>query len=142
MDLDIPRPVADMIDAANRFDTDDFMAPFAPDAMVNDRHRQFWGVDAIRAWCEIEITGDHVTITPVDVIHHYGDVIVTAEVDGDYDKSDLPPVLVLQFYLSLRAGKIVQCMLLPVGGRKLSKATETSEAATPYADPVPTGLPG
>lgn len=139
--FDIPQPVADLIAATNRFDTDGFMAAFAPDAMVNDRHRQFWGADAIRTWCEIEITGDHVTLDPVEVIHHHGDVIVTAEVDGDYDKSDLPPVLVLQFYFTLREGEIVQCILLPVGGRELSKATETSEAATPYAERVPAEPP-
>lgn len=137
MSFDIPQAVADLIDAANRFDTDAFMRPFAKDAMVNDRHRQFWGEDAIRTWCEIEITGDHVTMKPIEVINHYGDVIVTAELDGDYDKSDLPPALVLQFYFTLRENKIVQCILLPIGGRKLSKATDTSEAATPFAARVP-----
>ncbi|MEU1597932.1 nuclear transport factor 2 family protein [Streptomyces sp. NPDC005708] len=138
MTFNIPQPVADLIDAANSFDTDRFMRPFAQDAMVNDRHRQFWGYSAIRKWCEIEITGDHVTMNPVEVINHYGDVIVSAELDGDYDKSELPDPFILQFYFTLRDDKIVQCILLPVGGRKLSKATETSEAATPFAARVPT----
>ncbi|MFD8339315.1 nuclear transport factor 2 family protein [Streptomyces solisilvae] len=137
MTFNIPRPVADLIDAANSFDTDGFMRQFAHDAMVNDRHRQFWGYDAIRRWCEIEITGDHVTMNPVEVINHYGDVIVSAELDGDYDKSELPDQFILQFYFTLRDDKIVQCILLPIGGRQLSKATSTSEAATPFAARVP-----
>ena len=128
-----PRVVADMIEATNSFDTDAFMACFTDDAMINDRHRQFWGKDAIRRWCEIEITGDHVTMGVTDVVNHYGDCIVTADIDGDFDKSDLPPVLVLQFYYTIRNNKIVQIILLPIGGRKLSKPTETSEAATAYA---------
>ncbi|MDB5582448.1 MAG: hypothetical protein JWR80_7624 [Bradyrhizobium sp.] len=137
MTAELPKPVADFIDATNRFDIEGFMAPFAHDALINDRHRPFWGTDAIRKWSEIEMVGDHVTIEVRDVREHYGDVIVTAKVDGDYDKSDLPPELILAFYFTVRGDKIVQIILMPVGGRKLSKATETSEAATPYSAGVP-----
>ena len=61
-----PAPVARFVEAANSFDTDGFMAAFSDrEPLVNDRHRQFWGKDAIRRWCEIEITGDHVTLKPL-----------------------------------------------------------------------------
>jgi hypothetical protein len=134
---ELPAPVADFINATNRFDTEGFIATFIDDdPLVNDRHRQFWGKEAIRRWCEIEITGDHVSMRPVEVVNHYGDVIVTAEIDGDYDKSDLPPVLTLQFYFTLRGDRIARVILLPIDGRTLSKATETSEAATRYSAPT------
>ncbi|GAY22211.1 nuclear transport factor 2 family protein [Sphingobium fuliginis] len=132
----LPRPVADLIDAMNRFDLDGFMKPFAADALVNDRHRQFWGTDAIRKWAELEITGDHVTMDPYHIVQHHGDVIITAEIDGDYDKSDLPTPT-LAFYFILRDGKITQLLLLPPNGRNLSKITPIVEASTPYSTPVP-----
>ncbi|MBK5263997.1 MAG: nuclear transport factor 2 family protein [Alphaproteobacteria bacterium] len=112
------------------------MEPFAENCMVNDRHRQFWGKDAIRKWSEIEIVGDHVTMDVREVIDHYGDIILTAKLDGDFDKSGMPADFRLEFYITLRDDKIVQIILLPQHGRKLSKPTPTSEAATHYSAPV------
>jgi hypothetical protein len=133
----IPQPVQDLIDAMNRYDLDGFVKPFADDALVNDRHRQFWGKDAIRKWAELEITGDHVTMDPYHVVNHHGDVIITAEIDGDYDKSDLPTACSLAFYFIVRDGKITQALLLPPNGRNLSKITDIVDASTPYSTPVP-----
>ena len=132
----IPQCVQDMIDAMNRFDLDGFMKPFADDALVNDRHRQFWGKDAIRHWADLEITGDHVTMDPYHIVTHYGDVIATAAIDGDYDKSDLPTPS-LSFYFIVRDGKIAQLLLLPPNGRNLSKITPIVEASTPYSTRTP-----
>ena len=139
MSITLPGGVKELVDGANQFDADLFMSAFGEGALVNDRHRQFWGSEAIRRWCEIEITGDRVTIEPIEVVEHYGDVIVTARFDGDYDKSDLPPELFLQLYCALRSDKIVQLILLPMDGRPLSKATETSIAATAYSAELPEG---
>ncbi|MBK5264046.1 MAG: nuclear transport factor 2 family protein [Alphaproteobacteria bacterium] len=136
MSFNLPKPVADLVDAANRFDLDGFMEPFAENCMVNDRHRQFWGKDAVRKWCDIEITGDHVTMDVRDVVDHYGDIILTAKLDGDFDKSELPADFRLEFYITLRDEKIVQIILMPQAGRELSKPTPTSEAATAYSAPV------
>src|SRR4029077_3535673 len=135
----LPGGVKELVDGANQFDADLFMSAFGEGALVNDRHRQFWGSEAIRRWCEIEITGDRVTIEPVEVVEHYGDVIVTAKFDGDYDRSDLPPELFLQLYCALRNDKVVQLILLPMDGRPLSKATVTSIAATAYSAELPEG---
>lgn len=132
----IPQCVQDMIDAMNRFDLDGFMKPFADDALVNDRHRQFWGKDAIRRWADLEITGDHVTMDPYHIVTHYGDVIATAAIDGDYDKSDLPTPS-LSFYFIVRDEKITQLLLLPPNGRNLSKITPIVEASTPYSTRTP-----
>lgn len=136
MSFNLPKPVADLVDATNRFDLDAFMEPFADDCMINDRHRQFWGKDAVRKWSEIEIVGDHVTMDVREVIDHHGDIILTAKLGGDFDKSELPEDFGLVFYITLRADKIVQIILMPEAGRVLSKATPTSEAATHYSDPL------
>lgn len=135
--VEIPAPVRKIIDAMDRADLDAFMEPFASDALVNDRHRQFWGYDAIRKWAELEITGDHVRMDPYHVVAHHGDVIITAQIDGDYDKSDLPAACSLAFYFVLRNDRITQLLLLPPNGRNLSKITPIVEASTPYSTPVP-----
>jgi hypothetical protein len=104
--------VAEHIRAVNAFDTDAIMATFTADAYVNDNHHEIRGAEAIRRWVEKEIVGDHVTLDPVQVLDHYGDVIVRGRYDGDYDKTNLPPVLILSNYFSLRGGKIVSLVVI------------------------------
>ena len=82
--------VAEHIRAVNDFDTDAIVATFAEDAYVNDARREIRGIDAIRRWVNKEMTGDSVTIEPVEVLDHYGDMIVRGRYDGTYDKTNLP----------------------------------------------------
>ena len=103
---DLPAAVAEHIAAVNAFDTERIVATFAPDAYVNDNRREIWGTDAIRRFMAKEFVGDRVTMEVREVIDHHGDVIVRAEYDGDYDKTNLPEVLVMTSYFALRDGKI------------------------------------
>jgi len=68
--------IAQHIAAVNAFDTNAIVSTFADDAFVNDNHREFWGIDAIRRWVEKELVGDKVTIDVREVVDHYGDTIV------------------------------------------------------------------
>jgi hypothetical protein len=108
----LPAPVAAFIAATNSFDADALTACFAEGALVNDQLREYWGPEAIRSWVEQEIVGDKVTMQVIKAVEHFGDVIVTATIDGDYDKTGLPVPLVLAFYFVLRADKIVRLFIL------------------------------
>ena len=104
--------IAEHLRAVNSFDADAIMATFAPDAYVNDNRREIRGVAAVRRWVEKEMVGDHVTIEPVEVLDHYGDVIVRGRYDGDYDKTNLPEVLIMSNYFSIRDGRIVSLAVI------------------------------
>ena len=104
--------VAEYVAAVNAFDEDAMVATFADDALVNDTHREFWGVDAIRRWAAKEIIGDKVTVEVTEVIEHYGQTIVRGRYDGDYDKSNLPGELILTSYFTVRDGKIVSLIVI------------------------------
>jgi hypothetical protein len=115
LDMTIPLTgvIADHIKAVNAFDTDAIVATFAPDAYVNDNRREIKGIDAIRRWVEREMVGDKVTLDVREVVDHYGDVIVRAAYDGDYDKSRLPPgELIMSNYFSVRGSKIVSLAVI------------------------------
>jgi hypothetical protein len=45
------------------------------------------------------------------VINHYGNFIVTADIDGNYDKHGLPDPLVLAFYLTAQSDVVVQLII-------------------------------
>jgi hypothetical protein len=103
----LPGVVAEHIAAVNAFDTDGIVATFAPDALVNDAHREFWGTDAIRRWVAKEMVGDRVTLEITEVIDHHGQLIVRGRYDGDYDKTNLPPgELIMTNYFTVRDNKI------------------------------------
>ena len=47
-----------------------------------------------------------------EVIEHYGNYIVTANVDGNFDKRGLPDPLVLAFCVTPHRNRIVQLIIL------------------------------
>jgi hypothetical protein len=59
-----------------------------------------------------EFVGDRVTMEVREVIDHYGNIIVRAKYDGDYDKTNLPDELILSNYFALRDGKIVSLAVI------------------------------
>jgi hypothetical protein len=109
---DLPAPVAGFVRAANGCDLEALLATFVDDGLVNDQLCDYWGKQQLREWVSNDIIRDKLTIHVVKSIQHYGQVTVTAHVDGDFDKRGLPHPLVLAFYFSVRNDKIVQLIIL------------------------------
>lgn len=110
--LALPSSVASYVDATNDGHLDELLASFVDDALVNDQLVDHWGKDAIREWALRDVIGERMTLKVVKVIQHYGHSIVTAYVDGAFDKRGLPDPLTLSFYFSLFNDKIVQLIIL------------------------------
>jgi hypothetical protein len=108
----LPKIVADHIAACNAHDAEAWMATFAPDAMLNDRLREFLGAEAIRHFADEEIFGTKVTMDVQRAWDRHGDVTVHARIDGTYDKTGLPDPLILSFYFTLRDSRITQLIIL------------------------------
>jgi nuclear transport factor 2 (NTF2) superfamily protein len=108
----LPAVVAEHIAAVNTFNTERIVATFTPDAYVNDNHREIRGIEAIQKFMAKEFAGDHVTMEVQEVIDHYGDIIVRAKYDGDYDKTNLPDELILSSYFAVRNGRIVSLTVI------------------------------
>jgi hypothetical protein len=112
MHPELPRPIATHLQAINDLDADAAVAPFADDAYVNDVRREITGHDAIRAWIDKELVGDHVSLTVTEVVPHHGEYIVRAEYEGDFDRSNLPDPLVLTNYFRLQGDEIVSLVIV------------------------------
>jgi limonene-1,2-epoxide hydrolase len=112
MSTELPAIVAEHIAAVNDFDTDRIVATFAPDAYVNDNRREIWGTESIRAFMAKEFIGDHVTMEVLEVVDHYGDILVRARYDGTYDKTNLPDDFVMTSYFSIRESRIVSLTVI------------------------------
>ena len=108
----LPPIVAAFIEATNSFDVERLLGTFAEDALVNDQLRDYWGKTAIRRWAERDLVGDKLTIKVTKVVNHYGNCIVTADVDGNFDKRGLPDPFVLAFYFTPHSNLPVQLIIL------------------------------
>lgn len=106
MSSPVPTIITEFIEAVNAHDTERILAAFEDGALVNDAQREFWGADQIRPWVAREIVEARVTMEPVQTVVHHGLVLVRARYDGDYDKTNLPPELVLTNYFTVHAGRI------------------------------------
>ena len=108
----LPPLVAAIVEATNGYDLERLIATFADDALVNDQLRDYWGKAAIRRWAERDIIGEGLTIAVTKVVKHYDNFIVTANIDGNFDKRGLPDPLVLALYLTPHADLIIQLIIL------------------------------
>jgi len=83
MPLDPPEPVARLLAAANRHDSDAFLASFADDGVVDDWGREFAGAASIRGWSDREFIGAGVILSvTATTVAADGEVTITAEVGG------------------------------------------------------------
>jgi hypothetical protein len=108
----LPPLVATFVEATNSADLERLVTTFADDALVNDQLRDYWGRLAIREWAARDIIGECLTMDVTTVVEHHGNFIVTANVDGTFDKRGLPDPLVLAFYFTLHADQIAQLIIL------------------------------
>ncbi len=107
-----PAVITEHLKAVNAFDLDAIMATFAPDAYVNDNRREISGPEAVRAFMAKEFVGDSVTVDPVEVLDHHGDIIVRGRYDGSYDKTNLPAELIMTSYFAVRDQKIISLTVI------------------------------
>jgi hypothetical protein len=104
--------VACFVEAVNAFDAERLVDLFAEDAHVNDQLRDFWGKVAIGNWIRREIVGERLSMDVLLARRHFGDVMLSANVSGDFDRTGLPDPMVVSFIFSLRDGKVVRLITL------------------------------
>ncbi|KAA0686887.1 hypothetical protein DTW90_33735 [Neorhizobium sp. P12A] len=109
---DLPPVIAKFVHATNAGDLHLLLETFVEDALVNDQLHDYWGRREISTWALRDVLAQGLRLKIVGVVQHYGHSIVTAHVDGIFDKRGLPDPLVLAFYFSSQGEKIVQLIIL------------------------------
>lgn len=89
MPIDLPKPIADYIEANARLDIDDMVKPFLRDAVFIDNGKQFEGEAAIRQLFEEEVIPVKAIFTPDIVRHEDSDIVVEGPAHGDFPGSPL-----------------------------------------------------
>jgi ketosteroid isomerase-like protein len=110
--VQLPAVIETFIKAMNDHDADAFIATFTADALVNDFARNFWGKERVRDWAEKEIIEPKVTFKAYEIIEHYGDFLITALTDGNYDKSKAPDPTYLDYFFTVKDDRIVKMIVI------------------------------
>jgi ketosteroid isomerase-like protein len=108
----LPPLVSAFVEAINSSDLEGLMATFADDALVNDQLRDYWGKAAIREWAEQDVIDEGLKMAVTDIVERYDNFIVTANIDGAFDKRGLPDPLVLAFYFTVYNDLVIQLIIL------------------------------
>ena len=109
---DVPPPVVAFVRAVNSMDHAALVKLFALEALVNDQLRDFWGLAAISEWLDSEVVGARLQLKVLGTVRHFGDIVLTAEVAGDFDKTGLPTPLILDFHFSIHGDLICRLIIL------------------------------
>jgi hypothetical protein len=67
---------------------------------------------AISTWASGEVIGQRLVMRVRRAVTHSEQTVVTATVDGSFDKRGLPDPLVVTFYFSVRNNQLVQLIVL------------------------------
>ena len=108
----LPAVIEKFISVTNDHSGDGFISCFAEDAYVNDAARSFRGREQIKKWSDKEMIADKVTMKPDTIIEHYGDYMITAFTDGNYDKKLAPDPLYLDYFFTVKNDKIIKMFVI------------------------------
>lgn len=89
MSPDLPKPIADYIEANARLDVDAMLKPFLRNAVFIDNGKQFEGQAAIRALFEQEVIPVRAIFTPDAVREEGGDIVLEGPAHGNFPGSPL-----------------------------------------------------
>lgn len=89
MKPELPKPIADFVDANARLDAEAMLKPFAADAVAHDMGRSHRGHSGLRTWFENEVIAVRAIFTPDAVRQDDGDVLVEGPAHGDFKGSPI-----------------------------------------------------
>lgn len=109
---DLPESVAAFVTAVNCGDLAALVDAFAARALVNDQLHEYWDKPAIAEWAARDVIGQRLALRVRHAVINHAQTVVEAEVDGDFDRRGLPEPLVITFYFSSHADRLVQLVIL------------------------------
>jgi hypothetical protein len=102
----MPSEVQEYFNIINQYQPEAFAELFAPGASVRDNGKQIQGRDAIQAWGESEIFSAKVRYAIKETGESGGSTVVTAEMEGEFNRNRVPAPLLVRHEFKVSGGKI------------------------------------
>lgn len=122
MNIKLPQPVETYFNASNIPDPSAFLSIFDENAIVVDEGHEYQGATAIKEWSEQHHFSTKLIMEATNVVQIHNKTIITAKIDGDFDKTGLPDPLLLDFHFTVSEDKITRLIIL--FARKLASDQE------------------
>lgn len=87
--IELPKPIADYVEANARLDVDGMLKPFSANAVILDNGKRFEGHAEMRTLLEEAVVGAKAIFTPDTVRHEDDQVVVEGPAHGDFPGSPL-----------------------------------------------------
>ncbi|MEK3791679.1 nuclear transport factor 2 family protein [Paenibacillus sp. FSL R7-0204] len=124
--IQFPRPVEEHFHATNTNDPATFLSIFAEDAIVFDAGKEYHGKTAIKEWSDHDYFGVGLRLEIKNVVENAKEIVVTAQSDGNYDKTGLPDPLYFDFHFTVDGDKIT----------RLHNVLSSNSKAIPLPQPI------
>ncbi|MCH4548539.1 nuclear transport factor 2 family protein [Rhizobium changzhiense] len=85
--IELPKPIADYVEANAQLDVDGMLKPFAANAVILDNGKRFEGHAEVRTLLEEAVVGAKAIFTPDTVRHENDQVVVEGPAHGDFPGS-------------------------------------------------------
>ncbi|UQZ34941.1 hypothetical protein C2I18_16290 [Paenibacillus sp. PK3_47] len=102
----MPSEVQEYFNTINQYQPEAFIDLFASGATVRDNGKTIQGSEDIKAWGEAEIFSAKVRYTIMEVGEAGGNTIVTAEMEGEFNRNRVPSPLQFRHEFKVNGGKI------------------------------------
>lgn len=89
MSIELPKPIADYVEANAQLDVDGMLTPFAADAVLLDNGKRHKGHAELRALFEDEVIAVKAIFTPDTVHDENGQVVAEGPAHGDFKGSPI-----------------------------------------------------
>lgn len=86
---ELPKPIADYVEANARLDVADMLKPFAADAVAHDMGKSHRRHAELRTWFEEEVTAVKAIFMPDVTRYENGQVVVEGPAHGDFKGSPI-----------------------------------------------------
>ena len=100
--MNLPKPVADLIAAQDKYDSKAFADAFSEDAVVHDEGKTYRSKTEIRKWNELTNARYKTKYEPHEVTTDGDKVTLTARISGTFDGSPA----IIKYHFEIRNGKI------------------------------------
>ncbi|MFW2490007.1 nuclear transport factor 2 family protein [Clostridium chromiireducens] len=112
MNIKLQKPIETYFNTSNNPDPKKFISIFAEDAIVIDEGQEYVGLDKIQEWSTHHHFAAKLELEIINVIEKNLITVVTAKVDGDFDKTGLPDPLLLDFHFTILKGMVAELEIL------------------------------
>ncbi|MDF2591157.1 MAG: nuclear transport factor 2 family protein [Clostridia bacterium] len=108
----IEQPIQTYFTSTSDSDKRAFLSIFSEDAVVFDEGREFRGLTKITEWSEQYHFASKLKLEVINIREESPQTIITAKVDGDFDKTGLPDPLLLDFHFTVVNEKVTRLEIL------------------------------